>query len=80
MAKLEKSPTGYYQANQGFATVLDGEPYFIQLHELVPAGAKILKGREDLFEPALSLSRFEKEHERPEMEQATARPGEKRGG
>lgn len=67
--------TGFYRANQGFATTLDDEPLFVQKGELVRAGHPLLKGREDLFDPADDFGRFD---HRSEVEQATAAPGEKR--
>jgi pyruvate/2-oxoglutarate dehydrogenase complex dihydrolipoamide acyltransferase (E2) component len=67
--------SGYYRANQGFATVLDGENVFVKEGEFVPAGHPLLKGRDDLFEPATSFGRWDND----EVEQATAAPGEKRG-
>jgi len=73
MAK--KSATGYYRANQGFSTILDGESLFVQKGELVHSGHPLLKGREDLFDPADNFGRFD----RPEVEEATAAPGQKRG-
>jgi hypothetical protein len=42
---MAKTKTGYYRANQGFATTLDGEPLFVQQGELVSAGHPLLKGR-----------------------------------
>lgn len=70
--KLPKTKTGYYAANQGFATTFEGEPLFVQKGELVHKSHPLLKGREELFEPADRISRFDDE-------QATAAPGEKRG-
>ena len=75
MAKLEKTKTGYYAANQGFATTFEGEPLFVQQGELVHKDHALLKGREELFDPAEKVTRFD----RPEVEQATKAPGEKRG-
>jgi len=72
LAKLEKTKTGYYRANQGFATTFDDEPLFVQKGELVHKSHPLLKGREELFEPADELTRFD-------VEQATSAPGEKRG-
>jgi hypothetical protein len=71
--------TGYFRANQGFATTLDGEQLFVQEGELVSAGHPLLEGREDLFEPAENFGRFDLANE-PAVEQATAAPGEKRAG
>jgi nucleoid-associated protein YgaU len=70
--KLEKTKTGYYEANQGFATTFEGEPLFVQKGELVHKSHPLLKGREELFDPAEHISRFD-------VEAATAAPGEKRG-
>src|SRR5215471_9696566 len=72
LTKLEKTKTGYYEANQGFATTLDGEQLFVQKGELVHKSHPLLKGREDLFDPADRISRLD-------VEQASAGPGEKRG-
>jgi hypothetical protein len=66
---------GYYRANQGFATVFDGENVFVQKGELVSADHPLLKGREGLFDHVTSFGRFDTS----EVEQATAAPGEKRG-
>lgn len=65
---------GYFRANQGFATILDGENVFVQKGELVSAGHDLLKGREELFDPVENFGRFDND-----VEQATAAPGEKRG-
>jgi len=70
--KLPKTKTGYYAANQGFATTFEGEPLFVQKGELVHKSHPLLKGREELFEPADRISRFD-------VEQATSAPDEKRG-
>jgi hypothetical protein len=47
----------------------------VQKGELVRDGHPLLKGRDDLFDPADQLSRFD----HVDVEQATAAPGEKRG-
>jgi hypothetical protein len=73
---MAKPKSGFWKANQGFATDLDGEPLFVQKGELVRDGHPLLKGREQLFDPADRLSRFD---DRPDVEQATKAPGEKRG-
>jgi len=70
--KLPKPTTGYYEANQGFATTFEGEPLFVQKGELVHKSHPLLEGREELFDPADRITRFD-------AEQATAAPGEKRG-
>ena len=74
---MAKGKHGYYRANQGFATTLDGEPLFVQKGELVRDGHPLLKGREDLFDPAENFGRFDVDAK--DVEQATAAPGEKRG-
>jgi hypothetical protein len=66
----------YYKAKEGFVTQFKGEQISVAAGELVIAGHPLLKGRAELFEPASSLGRFT---ERPEVEEATAAPGEKRG-
>lgn len=73
---MAKPKSGYYKANQGFATILDGENTFVQKGELVSAGHPLLKGREDLFDHVTNFGRFDSS---AEVEQATAAPGEKRG-
>ena len=70
---MPRKATDYYRANQGFSTMLDGEPLFVAKGELVHKDHPLLKGRSDLFEPAENFGRFD-------IEQATAAPGEKRGG
>jgi hypothetical protein len=81
---MAKTKAKYYRAKEGFVTMFDGDQEAVAAGTLVPAGHKILKGREDLFEPVTSLSRFDvdtadEEKPEPEVEQATAAPGEKRG-
>jgi hypothetical protein len=82
--------TGYLVANQGFSTMYEGEPVFIQKGEFVPADHDFVKGREELFDEATHFGRFdapappapdepELEPDDGEVEQATAGPGEKRG-
>lgn len=71
---MAKPKTGYYRANQGFATILDGENLFVQKGELVHHSHPLLKGRDEMFDPADDFGRFD----RPEVEQATAAPGERR--
>jgi hypothetical protein len=69
MAKRKASD--YYRANQGFSTVLDGEPLFVARGELVHKDHPLLQGRNELFDPAENFGRFD-------VEAATAAPGEKR--
>ena len=76
---MAKPKSGYYVANQGFATVFEGDNLFVQKGEYVPAGHPLLKGREEMFDPAEGIGRFDEESDRPDVEQATAAPGEKRG-
>jgi hypothetical protein len=81
--------TGYLVANQGFSTMYEGEPVFIQKGEFVPADHDFVKGREELFDEATHFGRFDApappadepdpEPDDDEVEQATASPGEKRG-
>lgn len=61
----------YYRANQGFATVLDGEQIFVAKGELVHKNHAILKGRKEMFDPAENFGRFD-------IEAASAAPGETR--
>jgi hypothetical protein len=65
----------YYRANQGFATMFEGEQLFVAKGELVHKDHKLLKGRSEMFDPADDFGRFD----RPAVEQATKAPGEKRG-
>ena len=62
----------YYRAKEGFAANVDGELVFVAAGELFRAGHSIMKRRESLFAPVTDLGR-------PDIEQATAAPGEKRG-
>lgn len=78
MPRKAAPATGYYQANQGFSTMFEGEMLFVQKGELVHKDHPLIKGREDLFEPAASIGRFDAPDD-AEVEQATAAPGEKRG-
>jgi len=64
----------FYRANQGFATMLDGENVFVQQGEIVRAGHPILEGRDELFDEVENFGRFDQD-----VEQATQAPGEKRG-
>ena len=72
MARKRSASGDYLEANQGFATTFEGEPLFVQKGELVHKDHPLVKGREELFDPAKRISRFD-------VEQATAAPGEKRG-
>ena len=62
----------YMQAKESFVTMLNGEPQQVSAGDLVHPDHPILKGREELFQPARNHIRFD-------VEQATAAPGEKRG-
>lgn len=68
---MARKATDYYRANQGFSTILDGEPLFVAKGELVHKDHPLLKGRKDLFDAAENFGRFD-------IEQATAAPGETR--
>ena len=80
---MPKTKAKYYRATAGFVAVIDGDQVAVPAGELVRAGHPILKRREDLFEPVTSFGRFDvdraDEEPEPEVEQATAAPGEKRG-
>jgi hypothetical protein len=75
----------YYMANQGFGFELDGEPISVAkgdgLDPSDPYAKKVLKGRENFFDPA-DISDFikfgPKRKVEPPLERATAAPGEKR--
>jgi hypothetical protein len=62
-----------YEARESFVTMLDGEQVAVSRGDLVRKGHPLLKGRDELFRPAEGYIRFD-------VEQATAAPGEKRGG
>jgi hypothetical protein len=66
------SKTELFQAKESFVTHVDGEQISVSRGDLVRAGHPILKGRDELFEPAEGFVRFD-------VEQATKAPGEKRG-
>jgi hypothetical protein len=64
--------------------MLNGEQTFVAAGDMVAAGHPLLKGREDLFSewggPRFDVPKTEStQEETPEIEQATAAPGEKRG-
>jgi hypothetical protein len=61
-----------YQAKESFVTMLDDEQVAVSKGDLVRAGHPLLKGRDELFEPAEGYVRFD-------VEEATAAPGRKRG-
>ncbi len=62
-----------YIARESFAAEVEGVPVVVRKGiTRVRAGHPLLDGREHLFEPADDRADFE-------VEQATARPGEKRG-
>lgn len=64
--------TEFYRCRESFvATMPDGELVSVRKGELVRAGHEIMKRREQLFEPARGMGRFD-------VEQMTAGPGEKR--
>jgi hypothetical protein len=62
----------YYQAKESFVTMLNDEPTTVAKGDLVHPDHPILKGREELFQPAEGHIRFD-------VEDATAAPGRKRG-
>lgn len=74
---MSKKKADYYRAKEGFGAMQDGEMIHVAAGEFVRAGHPILKRREELFEPVTSFGRFDVDP--PEVEQATAAPGEKRG-
>ena len=57
--------TDYYRANQGFATVYDGEPLWVAKGELVHKDHPLLKDRATLFERAVNFGRFDIERPAP---------------
>lgn len=64
--------TDLYQARESFVTQMDGDTISVTKGDLIRKGHPLLKGRDELFEPAEGYVRFD-------VEQATAAPGEKRG-
>jgi hypothetical protein len=72
---MAKQKTDFYKAKEGFAAMQDGELVHVAAGEIVRAGNPIMKHRESLFAPVDDFGRFD----RPDVEQATAAPGEKRG-
>lgn len=73
-----RKKSDYFKAREAFGVMFEGEQITVPAGEIVPAGHPLLKGRGELFEPVVSFGRFDTA-ERPEVEQATAAPGEKRG-
>ena len=67
-----------YQAVESFVTHVNGEPFQVSAGDLFDSRDPILKGRDLLFKPAEGYIRRSPAW-RPEMEQATAAPGERRG-
>jgi len=65
-----------FVAKDGFACDLKGEMFIVAKGERVREGHPLLRSHADYFEPADVSARFAP----PEVEQATAAPGEKRGG
>jgi hypothetical protein len=61
-----------YRAKESFVTMLGDEQLSVSKGDLVRAGHPLLKGRDELFEPAEGYVRFD-------VEDATAAPGRKRG-
>jgi hypothetical protein len=72
----------FMQAKESFVTQFQGEQLSVTAGERVRVGHPLLKGRDDLFVPAVP-GRFEAERdeaeEKPAVEAATSAPGEKRG-
>jgi len=62
-----------YRAKRSFATVVGEDTVVVTAGEILRKGHSLIEGREHLFEPLEG-------HIRPEIEQATKAPGEKRGG
>jgi hypothetical protein len=79
--KAPEAATGYVRAKEAFGVMYEGEQITVAAGEFVPAGHPVTKGREALFEPVTHFGRWDRpdEDEVPEVEQATAAPGEKRG-
>lgn len=65
----------FMQAREAFVTQFGGEQVSVAAGERVRVGHPLLKGRDELFVPAVT-GRFEGE---PEVEAATSAPGETRG-
>jgi hypothetical protein len=63
----------FLAAKETFATELDGVPIVVHRKELVRSGHPLIDANPEKFEPAERATRFD-------VEQATAAPGEKRGG
>lgn len=69
----------FMQARESFVTHFEGEQVSVSAGERVRVGHPLLKGRDELFIPAVQ-GRFEGDLDAPpEVEAATAAPGEKRG-
>jgi hypothetical protein len=62
-----------YVATDGFAAEIDGERYVVGKGELVRAGHPLIRAQPGFFRPADTAVRYD-------VEQATAAPGELRGG
>lgn len=70
-----KSESDIYVATASFACEIDGDKLFINKGERVRAGHPLLKAQGGFFEPVDTSVHYDI----PDVEQATAAPGEKRG-
>jgi hypothetical protein len=70
-----KRESEIFVAKTSFACEVDGERLFINQGERVRSGHPLLKNQGAYFEPADTTVHFDM----PDVEQATAAPGEKRG-
>jgi hypothetical protein len=64
-----------FRAKHAFGVMYEGEHITVAAGEIVRAGHPLLRGRGEHFEPVENFGRFD-----VDVEQATAAPGERRGG
>jgi hypothetical protein len=68
-----KQQPRYVRAKEPATGDLDGEPFVVNPSEIFADDHPIVRAHPDLFEP------LEPSRQRPDVEQMTAAPGEKRG-
>jgi hypothetical protein len=74
MAPRKRNTSDIWIAKVGFNAIIDGEEERVRQGDRVREGAAVLTAHREHFEPADDHVRFA-----PEIEQATAAPGEVRG-
>ena len=71
---MAKAKADTYRAKESFVTMFEGEQVAVAKGDLFDGSHRILRGRDELFEPV-----ERKDFVRFDVEEATAAPGRKRG-